>query len=569
MLPLSAGLMIGFATAVSLVFWSQLQNREHVYIRELTKVLARTVQTDLSDEMSSRIRAQERLAKLIEDALPRRNWENQAKLFMEHNPGFVAEKWVDATYRLRWGAEAPGDGHQSMLLAVDAPLRRFLERLVYRGGKDAMLTPAFRLWNGKAGRGVVVPMYRGENFLGFLIGAFDEGKNFQSILEDQAETLYSTVIFEGPKEIYRMPGSGLENQKEWGQDTEVHLPGATWRVRVWPKPELFRAIGPTLLEMAFAMGSIVGLLLFLTLDFARNAYRKSQEVGRARDELELRVQERTAELQSINKELEAEIHERRQAEKSLHELSGRLLRLRDEEQRRIGRELHDSTAQILGALAINLERIQQLVLSGEISKLQKLLAQSTDLAEQATIEVRTLSYLLHPPLLDDLGLEGVLPWYAAGFSSRCGIRVNVELQPNLGRFSSETELTLFRVVQEALTNIHLHSGSPTADITVLKDANRVALWVTDHGRGIPPGTLGKDRNARAFVGVGIAGMQERIRQLEGVLEIESGDSGTRITVMLPIRDAKLVSEHDSNRGNTELTDTTKENPIAGEQDNLW
>ena len=203
------------------------------------------------------------------------------------------------------------------------------------------------------------------------------------------------------------------------------------------------------------------------------------------------------------------------------------------------------------------------------SKLQKLLAQSTDLAEQATIEVRTLSYLLHPPLLDDLGLEGVLPWYAAGFSSRCGIRVNVELQPNLGRFSSETELTLFRVVQEALTNIHLHSGSPTADITVLKDANRVALWVTDHGRGIPPGTLGKDRNARAFIGVGIAGMQERIRQLEGVLEIESGDSGTRITVMLPIRGAKLVSEHDTNPGNTELTDTTKENPIAGEQNNLW
>jgi signal transduction histidine kinase len=268
--------------------------------------------------------------------------------------------------------------------------------------------------------------------------------------------------------------------------------------------------------------------------------------------LELRVLERTAELQSTNKELEAEIHERRQAEQSLQELTGHLLRLRDEEQRRIARDLHDSTAQILGSLAINLERVQQLVPGGEISELRKLLAQSTDLVERATTEVRTLSYLLHPPLLDDLGLEGALPWYAAGFSSRCGIHVNVAVQPHLGRFSNETELALFRVVQEALTNIHRHSGSPTADITLFKDASRVTLRVTDHGRGMPPGTLGKEGDAKAFIGVGIAGMQERIRQLEGLLKIESGDSGTRITVMLPIGGANSVSGHDSNLGNTEL-----------------
>jgi len=555
MLLLRAGLMIGATVSVSLALWSSLRARERGHIRSLTIMLARSVQIDLSDEMSSRLLAHVRLAKLAEEGVSRNTWEDQVKLFMMHHPGFLAEQWVDATYRVRWGAEA-ADGHQSMLLMIDAPLQCFLEGLVYRGGKDAMLTPTFRLRNGKVGREVVVPMYRGENFLGFLIGVFDEGKNFESILADQAETLYSTVIFEGHEEIYRMPGSSVENEKDWGQDTELHLPGATWRVRVWPKLGLFREIGSTLLEMAFAMGSIVGLLLFVTLDFARSAYRKSQEVGRARDELELRVQERTAELQSTNKELEAEIHERKQAEESLQELSGRLLRLRDEEQRRIARELHDSTVQILGALAINLEKVQQLVLSGEISKLQKLLAQSTGLTEQVTTELRTLSYLLHPPLLDDLGLEGVLPWYAAGFSSRCGIHVNVEVQPQLGRFSNETELALFRVVQEALTNIHLHSGSPTADITLFKDASRVTLRVTDHGRGMRPGTLGKGGSARAYVGVGIAGMQERIRQLEGVLEIESGDSGTRITVVLPIGGPKPVSEHDSNRGNTELTDTT-------------
>lgn len=557
-LLLRVGLLIGASASVSLALWSSLRSREHVYIRNVTERLARSVQIDLSDEMSSRLLAHVRFAKLIEEDLSHKNWEDQAKLLMIHYPGFLAEQWVDATYRVRWGADAASDAHQSMFLATDAPLKGFLEALVYRGGKEAILTPAFHLGNGKTGRRVVVPIYRGEDFLGFLIGVFDEEKNFEGMLQDQAEVLYSTVIFEGNQEIYRMPESSPENEREWGQDIELRLPGAAWRVRVWPKANLFREIGTALLGIAFATGSIVGLLLFLALDFARIAYGKSLELGRARDEAELRVRERTSELQSTNKRLEAEIHERKHVEESLRELSGGLLRSRDEEQRRIAREFHDSTAQILGALAMNLERAQQLVLNGEISKLQKLLAQSTDLAERATTEIRTLSYLLHPPLLDDLGLEGVLPWYTAGFSSRCGIHVNVDVQTDLGRFSNETELALFRVVQETLMNIHRHSGSPTADITLFKDASRVTLRVTDHGRGMSPGTLEKDGDARAFIGVGIAGMQERIRQLEGLLKIESGDSGTRITVILPIGSAKLGSERDSNRGNTELTDTSTE-----------
>ena len=560
-LLLRAGLMIGSAAAVSLVLWSQLQNREHVYIRDLTKGLARTVQTDLLDEMSSRMQAHQRLAKLIEDGLPRRNWENQAKLLIEHKPGFIAEQWMDATYQVRWVAtEAVGEHASEHVLETDAPLRRLLEGLAFSQEKDAILTRAFPLGDRKLGRRVVVPIYKGENFLGFLIAVLDEEKNFESILADQAVLIYSIVIFEGNQEIYRMPGSSLENDKEWMQDVDLQLPGAKWRVRVWPKPELFRKIGSTLLEMGLAVGSLIGLVIFILLDLLRTSYGKSRDLSQARNELELRVQGRTAELQSTNKELEAEIHQRRQAEKSLRELSGHLLRLRDEEQRRIARGLHDSTAQILGALAINLERVQQLVPSGKISRVQKLLAQSTDLAEQAITEIRTLSYLLHPPLLDDLGLEGAVPWYAAGFCSRCGIRVNVEVQPHLGRFSSETELALFRVVQEGLANIQRHSGSPTSDITLFKDASRVTLQVRDHGRGMQPGTLGIEGDTRAFIGVGIAGIQERVRQLEGVLEIESGDSGTCITVMLPIGSAKPASDHDSNGRSTELTDSSSGNP---------
>jgi signal transduction histidine kinase len=335
-------------------------------------------------------------------------------------------------------------------------------------------------------------------------------------------------------------------------------------VRVWPKPELFREIGSTLLEMGLAVGSMIGLIIFILLDLARTAYGKSRELLQARDELELRVQEQTAELLSSNKKLEDEIQERKRAEESLRELSGSLLRLKDEEQRRIARELHDSTAQILGALAINLERVQQFVLSGEISKSQKLLAQSTNLAEQAITEIRTLSYLLHPPLLDDLGLEGALSWYAAGFSSRCGIHVNVAVQPDLGRFPREVELAFFRVMQEALTNIHLHSGSPTADITLSTDAHRVNLQVADHGRGMPPAYVEPGSNVRSIVGVGIAGMRERMRQLGGRVEIESGDNGTCINATIPIGDAKLVCEHDSNHGDTDVRRASSEHPIINE-----
>jgi signal transduction histidine kinase len=249
--------------------------------------------------------------------------------------------------------------------------------------------------------------------------------------------------------------------------------------------------------------------------------------------LDLRVRGRTAELQSTNKKLEAEIRERQQTEESLRELSGRILQLQDEEQRRIGRELHDSTVQTLSALAIDLERAQQLIPGGR-SEVRRLLGESAELVERATSEVRTISYLLHPPILDDLGLEDAIQWYAAGFSRRSGIEVNVDLQQDLGRFPRELELTLFRIVQEALTNIHRHSGSPTAQITLSKDAGRVTLQMTDHGSGMRPETLDAIRKARAIVGVGIAGMRERVRQLGGQFEIGGDSNGTLIRVVLPI-----------------------------------
>jgi signal transduction histidine kinase len=263
-----------------------------------------------------------------------------------------------------------------------------------------------------------------------------------------------------------------------------------------------------------------------TIYFARKVRSKSADLRKAYDDLERRVRERTAELEQANEAL---------------------LHVQDEERRRIARELHDSTVQILGAVAIDLEKIQRLVPDGDSVKARKLLADSSELVERATVELRTLSYLLHPPMLDDLGLEGALPWYAAGFSTRSGIRVRVDMRSDFGRIERELELTLFRIVQEALTNIQRHSGSPTAEITMFRDVHRVTLEVTDRGKGIPPGVLEPVGNARASVGVGIAGMRERVRQLGGQMEIASSEGGTLLRAVLPVGSGNRVSEYDSER----------------------
>jgi two-component system, NarL family, sensor kinase len=218
--------------------------------------------------------------------------------------------------------------------------------------------------------------------------------------------------------------------------------------------------------------------------------------------------------------------------------------LRDEEQRRIARGLHDGTVQTLGALAIGLEKIQRLVTDGDRLKMSKLLAESGELVERVIAELRTMSYLLHPPMLDDLGLEDVLPWYAAGFASRSGIKAGVDVQSNFGRLPHELELTLFRIVQEGLANIHRHSGSPTAEITLVRNAHQVTLQIADHGRGIPRGGI-EGGNGKVLIGVGIAGMRERVRQLRGSLEIESDAKGTLIRVILPSAGIESIGEPDS------------------------
>lgn len=228
-----------------------------------------------------------------------------------------------------------------------------------------------------------------------------------------------------------------------------------------------------------------------------------------------------------------DVTERKQAEVTLRLVSGRLLQSQDEERRRIARELHDSTAQGLASVAMNLALVERGAPALD-SRARAALAEAVALVEQCSREVRTLSYLLHPPMLDEVGLVSAMRGYVDGFAERSGIRVEVDVPRDLGRFPREIELTLFRIVQESLTNIHRHSGSATASVRIEKSAGIVALEVADQGRGATR-RLESMPDGAARLGVGIAGMRERVRQLRGRFQLESVEGrGTTVRATLPL-----------------------------------
>jgi len=255
------------------------------------------------------------------------------------------------------------------------------------------------------------------------------------------------------------------------------------------------------------------------------ALRQSEE--RFRDlsqRLELDVLARTKELEDKNTDLW------RQSEQ-VRELSHHLLRAQDEERRHIARELHDSAGQTLAVLGMN---VTQLVRHAErvAPELAKQGEEIEGVVRQLNREIRTASYLLHPPLLDESGLSLALNGYVQGFTERSGIVTTLDIAEDFGRLPSDTELAIFRLVQEALTNIHRHSDSKTASVHVSLEGQNVRVEVTDRGKGIPREQLTAIRTGTS--GVGIRGMQERLHHLGGTISIESSGTGTRVLANVPI-----------------------------------
>ncbi len=217
----------------------------------------------------------------------------------------------------------------------------------------------------------------------------------------------------------------------------------------------------------------------------------------------------------------------------LHDLAATLVQLQDDERRRIGRELHDSTGQNLAALELALTRLVQLV-KPSLKSADALLGECVTLARQCTTEIRTAAYLLHPPLLDEIGLLSALRWLADGLRQRSDLHVELELPETMNRLPPELELVIFRVAQEALTNVHRHSHSPSVIIRLLEQDDAVVLEVEDAGHGIlVDGSAGTEEDVAAL-GVGLAGMRERMRQLGGALSVKTGPRGTTVQAKLAL-----------------------------------
>jgi len=222
------------------------------------------------------------------------------------------------------------------------------------------------------------------------------------------------------------------------------------------------------------------------------------------------------------------------AQKQQAEFASRLQKIQDDERKRIARELHDSVGQLLAAIGMNINVVQS-----QCSKLDsdgvRAVSDNAVLVQQVSNEIRTLSHLLHPPLLDVAGVASALRWYVDGFAERSKIKVDLEIPADLGRLSPNIEITIFRIVQECLTNIHRHSGSATAVITLQQEGNVLVLQVSDSGKGI---SLEKQQDLTlGRGGVGVEGMRERLRQLGGTLEIQSTGTGTVVNATLPLAQA--------------------------------
>lgn len=280
------------------------------------------------------------------------------------------------------------------------------------------------------------------------------------------------------------------------------------------------------------ISGIVGFLFFSGLIIAlgeanRRSLEKSKraegDLQKAHDELEQKVKERTAALEAANA--------------GLGELSSRLQQIRDEERRQIARELHDSVGQLLTALSMNIAVVQSQVSHLDPSAVRAV-SENASLIDQLSRETRTISHLLHPPLLDVAGLASAVRWYVDGFSERSKIKIDVDIPEEFRRLPDEMEIAIFRMVQECLTNIHRHSGATAVAIRFRAENSRVFVEVQDNGKGI---TLDKqlELSAPGRSGVGFRGMRERFRQLGGTLEIQSEGRGTTVIATLPLVESNI------------------------------
>jgi signal transduction histidine kinase len=274
---------------------------------------------------------------------------------------------------------------------------------------------------------------------------------------------------------------------------------------------------------------MAGLAEFTACALRLTRQSETRRTARVEGEKEIAAHKRTEKtLRIAQAGMEVDI---RSHAAQLQQLSVKLLKAQDEERRHLARELHDSAGQYLAGIQMNLGALLRPDSRLEDSARARV-ADSMDMAKVCTAEIRTMSYLLHPPLLDEMGLGSAISWYAEGFAERSGIRVDVDIPETLKRLPAEVETALFRVVQQSLANIHRHSGSLMASIHINLDEESVSVDIRDEGRGIAPEVLAGFQSGTRLMGVGLAGMRERIRDMGGRFEVRSSEKGASIHVRL-------------------------------------
>lgn len=495
----------------TVVLYCALKAQERAQFERVVRLATDSIQADIASDMQIRIQGLVRIAKLwqLQSKFRKDEFELYASLYENHDPGCTGVAWVNRSFQLMSVVPLDGDSELRELYLANEDQRRELQKALTSRG--AIVTRSAQ-HQGSRFLFIWVPGYAGDEFQGFIVGVFRVEPLLNDVLSDHAELGYSVAISDGDKPIYILHPESWDQEKQWGQTASVPLPGVNWGVRVWPDA--------TLMPKTQSLSTVVlvgGLLMAGLLALAARLAQKAQSAAGT-----------TAEA---NARLEKEVAERRRAEESLHTLSARLLKVQDEERHHIAHELHEGTAQKLYGLSMNLRLISEWA-PPQHPQAQKKFTESLKLADECVREMRTLSYLLHPPSLDMLGFVDACQTLAQGFMERSGIEVELDLPARLGRLPQDWEVALFRIVQESLSNIHRHSGSKTACIRLSNHEGLLALEVSDNGRGFDQGTLDRASD-RANFGVGIAGMRERLRQLGGQLHIESSASGTSITATLP------------------------------------
>jgi signal transduction histidine kinase len=292
-------------------------------------------------------------------------------------------------------------------------------------------------------------------------------------------------------------------------------------------------------------GEITGAInCFYDVTERKKADEALRESVTERIRAEKALRENEVQLRLANEKLESIVQKRTA---SLRHLSAKLMRSQDEEHRRIARNLHDSLGQHLTTIKMNLESLRR----SDSSNKDEVLSNALESVERSIAETRTLSCLLHPPLLDEVGFASAARWYTDEFAKRSGIKVKLDLPEGVDRIPELVRIALFRILQESLTNVHRHSGSSAVEISLKASEHQAAFTVRDFGRGMPAELMqGSQTNGEHF-GVGLSGMRERVNDLGGNFEIQSGGDGTAITVSIPL--ALATSDAADSTGRTRAT----------------